>query len=239
MLTPWLGYVKPLLLSSPTQISVPGPSPIDSAEYATDYLEVKQYGAKTGSLRTQLQTENALFWNDNVVRQYQIGARDAATRHGLDILESARFFAVLNMGAADSIIGCWRAKVESSYWRPSTAIRTLDDGNPATEPDPAWEPLVPNPPYPDYVSGHACLTGASVTAFADTFGPTSLDLNLVSLVPGAGPARHYDSAAQLDTDTMNGRIWLGIHFRKAMTDGNALGHKVSQYGLDHFFQPSD
>jgi hypothetical protein len=40
------------------------------------------------------------------------------------------------------------------------AIRLADtDGNPATEPDPAWTSLVASP-YPDYPSGHACITGA-------------------------------------------------------------------------------
>ncbi len=45
------------------------------------------------------------------------------------------------------------------------------------------------------------------------------------------------TTAALDTDTMNARIWLGIHFRTAMTDGNALGHAVADHAAQHFFQP--
>ncbi len=37
---------------------------------------------------------------------------------------------------------------------------------------------------------------------------------------------------------MNARIWLGIHFRKAMTDGNQLGHDVADFGTTHYFQPT-
>jgi hypothetical protein len=34
----------------------------------------------------------------------------------------------------------------SRAWRPSTAINLADtDGNPATDPDPSWAPLRPNP----------------------------------------------------------------------------------------------
>ena len=32
---------------------------------------------------------------------------------------------------------------------------------------------------------------------------------------------------------MNARIWLGFHFRTAMTDGNALGHAVADYAATH------
>lgn len=37
---------------------------------------------------------------------------------------------------------------------------------------------------------------------------------------------------------MNARIWLGIHFRRAMTDGNGLGHDVASYVLGNAFQPA-
>jgi hypothetical protein len=36
---------------------------------------------------------------------------------------------------------------------------------------------------------------------------------------------------------MNARIWLGIHLRKAITDGNKLGPDVTAYGTAHHFQP--
>jgi hypothetical protein len=53
-----------------------------------------------------------------------------------------------------------------------------------------------------------------------------------------GTSRHYDTADSLDEETMNARIWLGIHFRKGMTDGNQLGHDVSNWGITHYFQPT-
>jgi hypothetical protein len=35
-------------------------------------------------------------------------------------------------------------------------------------------------------------------------------------------ARHYDTARQLNENTINARIWLGLHFRRAMIDGKQL-----------------
>ena len=37
---------------------------------------------------------------------------------------------------------------------------------------------------------------------------------------------------------MNARIWLGYHFRTAMTDGNALGHAVAAFAADSTFAPA-
>jgi len=38
---------------------------------------------------------------------------------------------------------------------------------------------------------------------------------------------------------MDARIWHGIHFRTAMTDGNALGHATADDAAANYFQPSD
>ena len=238
MLAPWLGFVEPLALKSPTQMRLPGPDALDTDSYTRDFAEVKAYGAKDGSSRDAAQTQTALFWNANAVLQHQVALRDQTTRRGLDILTSARAFAVLNTAAADALIACWRAKYDYAYWRPVTAIRMADtDGNDATEPDPAWTPLQPTPPYPDYTSGHACFTGAASHTLSHLFGADSLDLDISSLA--TAPSRHYDTADALDAETMNARIWLGFHFRTAMTDGNRLGHRVSAWTIRHYFEPTD
>ena len=52
------------------------------------------------------------------------------------------------------------------------------------------------------------------------------------------PNRQYTNLGVLDAETMNARIWLGIHFRTAMTDGNALGHAVADYAGANYFQPT-
>jgi hypothetical protein len=237
MLAPWLGFVEPLALRSPTQIALSGPDDIGSAAYAKDFAEVKAFGVKEGSSRSAAQTELAMFFSDNVMQQFQSGLRAQVSRRGLDIAESARAFALLGTAAADAPIACWRAKYDEAYWRPITAIRLADtDGNDATQPDTGWTPLVVNPPYPDYTSGHACLTGAASGVFSHLFGADSLGLDLFSAVTST--TRHYDSVADLDRDTMNARIWLGLHFRKAMTDGNRLGHDVADVVTTHFFQPT-
>jgi hypothetical protein len=228
MLVPWLGFVRPLVLRSPTQIRLSGPDALTSSAYARDFAEVK-------APRTAEQTGTALFWNANAIVQYQTAMRDQVTRRGYGIVRSARAFAMLSTSTADSLVGCWRAKYDNAFWRPITAIREADtDGNPATVADPMWTPLATTPPYPDYLSGHACLTGAATETMGHLFGRRSIDLDVASTVTGT--TRHYDSTAALDAETMNARIWLGFHFRKAMTDGNRLGHESAGYVIRHEFQ---
>lgn len=237
MLAAELGFVTPLLLESAIQFPLPGPDALSTVGYARDYVEVLRYGAKEGSRRTAAQTDTALFYSDNAILQFQTGLRDQVTRRGLDIVESSRAFALLGTSTADALIACWRAKYDYAYWRPVTAIPLAGtDGNPATRPDADWTPLTDTPPYPEYTAGHACVTGATTGTLSHLFGADSLDLNLFSNVTMT--TRHYDTADALDRQTMNARIWLGLHFRKAMTDGNDLGHHVSDWASSQYFQPT-
>jgi hypothetical protein len=235
MLAPWLGFVRPFALRSPTQIKLHGPDKLRSKAYARDFAEVKAKGALTGSTRTAAQTETALFWNANAILQYQQAMQDQVTKRGWGIVRSARAFALLGGGTADAAISCWRAKYDYAFWRPVTAIRLADtDGNRATKPDPRWMSLVQTPPYPDYTSGHACATGAASETFGKLFGKRSLDLVVTSTVTGT--TRHFNSLRALDAETMNARIWLGLHFRRAMTDGNGLGHAAANWMINHELQ---
>jgi hypothetical protein len=237
MAVAWLGFVRPLALRAPDQIPLAGPDALHSRAYARDFAEVRAYGAAQGSARSDAQTQTAMFWSANVVAQFHTALQDQITRRGVGLLPAARASALLGLASADTQIGCWRAKYEHAFWRPVTAIRLADtDGNPRTSPDPAWTPLALNPPYPDYVSGHACITGAATETFGHLFGSRSIDLDVTS--PVTGTTRHYRSTAALDAETMNARIWLGLHFRRAMTDGNRLGHETARWIARHELGPA-
>jgi hypothetical protein len=237
-LTPWLPFTRPILIDSATQFAPDGPEPLGSADYAEDLAEVGLMGAATASGRSEADTALALFWFDNPPRQYQDAMRDRAVRHEMDIVESARMFAAANASGADAGITCWRAKYESNYWRPLTAIQQADrDGNDATTADPAWSSLRPAPAYPEYPSGHACLSSAVAQALEELFGEGDLDMNIQSLTPEvAGTTRHYDTADAWVDGVVDARIFLGIHFRDAMDDARALGRGVADHVVDRWFE---
>ena len=118
-----------------------------------------------------------------------------------------------------------------------TAINLGDtDGNPATVADPTWAPLVTTPNYPEYASGHACITGSATNTFSYLFGSRHIDMNVYSSVTAT--TRHYANSVALDNETKNARIWLGLHFRTGMNAGNRIGHFASRWTISHVFQPT-
>jgi hypothetical protein len=99
-----------------------------------------------------------------------------------DIRENTRLFGLLNMAMADGYIGTFEAKYHYNYWRPVTAIQLADtDGNPYTIADPAWEPLLPTPPVPDYDSGHSVEGGAAAYVLKGFFKDDDISFTACNL----------------------------------------------------------
>jgi hypothetical protein len=234
-LAPWLSQVTPFTLTSDSQFR-PGPPPaLDSAQYTQEFNEVRDYGgdAATGSLRTPAQTDTALYFSRDIgAGPYQAGLRDLATRHQLDISDSARMFAAVDLSLADTIFAVWDAKYLYGRWRPITAIRET----PAPDGNPTWTPLITTPNYPDYVSGLSGVTGA-LSQSLDRLG--LFDLIVTSPAPILDPTRHYTDPVAMRTDVINARVWNGIHFRSADVAGAAIGVDVANWAVDHNFAPTN
>ena len=232
---PWMGQMRPLLIRSADQFRPNEPPALTSRRYARDFNEVKETGAATDSTRTPLMTETALFFAGLGLPALQVSLRDLVTRRGFDISKSARLFAAVDMSIADGIIVSWDSKFHFGFWRPVTAIQLADtDGNPATEADADWLPIVNTPPYPDYTSGMSSVIGALTRSLTRVLGTRRVDLNIAST---SGVTRHYEFAGQLDRDVIDARVWSGIHFRFADTAGNRQGHRVADWALARYFKP--
>ena len=88
MVGAWLGFVDPLLLPSPTHFPLAGPPALDSAQYAADFAEVRDYGALDASLRKPEQTDTALFHTVAPRFQHLEAIRDQIAGRDLDIVEA-------------------------------------------------------------------------------------------------------------------------------------------------------
>jgi hypothetical protein len=241
--TPWVGAVTPFLLQSPDQFQTAGPKALTSTEYAAEFNEVKGIGGNgttTISSRTSTQTHNAIFWQsmggpallwNGVARSL---VEDPA--NGIDVVESALLFAELNLSGADAAISCWNDKYHFDFWRPWHAIRQADrDNNPLTAQDATWTPLL-TAPYPDHVSGHNCLDGAEVRVLQFFFG-NDIRFGVTSNTPQQGiETRFFDHFSEPLAEIIDARIWAGLHFRSADTQGQQLGRNVADYMVDNYFQ---
>src|SRR5213595_1294049 len=211
-------------MSSSSQFRPPGPPSLDSEQYAADYNEVKELGAALGSTRTADQTQIALFWADGAGTETPPGhwnsiAQIIAAGQGNTLEQNARLFALLNIAMADAAICAWDTKYTYHNWRPVTAIRNGDtDGNPATEPDPAWSSFIVTPPFPDYVSGHSTFSSAAATVLALFYGTDAITFTTGSdFMPGV--FRSFNSFSAAAGEAADSRVYGGIHFRFASDDG--------------------
>ena len=240
MAVPWMGNVTPFALTRPSQFRAASPPALTSREYARDYNEVKAMGSLNNSLRTSEQTDMAHFWNANYVVLWNQILRDTANAHVGNIADSARLFALANMSIADALITAWNTKSYYVLWRPSTAIQEGDnDGNPRTAGDASWQPLIANPPYPDYSSGANNFTGATTRALELFFGTDHMTFSVTTT--NTGPTiediRTYSRFSDAAQEVVDARIYQGIHFRFADEVAREQGRQVADWTFKNLLRP--
>lgn len=171
MLLPSMAHTLPWVIPTPTSYRPPPPPALTSGQYTADFIEEKAVGELNSTVRTPDQTQAARFWAATALTFWLRAAAAAAVETHTTLIENARLFALLTMATADAAIAVWDSKVFYYFWRPITAIRLAStDGNPLTDEQADWTPLIVTPPYPDYVSGHAGLSGAAAAVLITYFG---------------------------------------------------------------------
>ncbi|WP_246158481.1 vanadium-dependent haloperoxidase [Catellatospora sichuanensis] len=232
----WTGHVKPFLIPSASMFRTSGPPRLTSSTYGRDYNEVKRLGAADSSVRTADQTSAAIWWHDRRLTEWEI-KRQVAISQGLNALQAARMFAMVDMTEADALIACYSEKEYWSFWRPVTAVQLGDtDGNRATVGDPNWVPLLVTPPFPDFTSGHTCFTSASMATLAFFYQRDNISFSAYS--PAANATRHFTSFSKALAEVVEARIWGGIHFRSADNQGVRIGLSVFAYmAAGDYFKP--
>ena len=237
----WVANVTPFALKSGDQFRAGPPPPLTSHNYTRDYNEVKAMGARFNSSRTDEQTDLALFWATNYVALWNRALRDIAEAQNLNIGDSARLFALVNLAMADAIITAWDSKVAHVSWRPLTAIRLgNDDTNPDTVGDSEWQPLINNPNYPDHTSGANNNSGAATRMLELFFGTNEMSFIVRTTNTAAiQQTRTYGRFSDAAQDVVDARIYEGIHFRFADEDARKQGRHVAQWVFGYFLKPLD
>jgi hypothetical protein len=239
MLTPWFGEVPPLTLKSGDQFRSKAPPPLSSKRYTENYNEVKALGARFNSARTPEQTQLASFYTGNLLIVFTQTLRDVAAANTDNIGDNARLLALGTLAIADALITAWDSKRQYVFWRPITAIREGEnDLNVHTVGDPTWEPLINTPNYPEYTSGANNAAGALTRMLELFFGTDDITFTVISANPSASPTtRTYHHFSDLSWDTVDARIYQGIHFRFGDEAGRTQGRQVAEWAFGHFLQP--
>jgi hypothetical protein len=229
--------MKPFAMAKGSQFRPKPPIALDSKEWATDYNELKDYGGKVSTNRTAQQTEAALFWTSPLLA-YQPLVRQLVTAKQMGVVDSARFMALEAVALNDAIIAVLDAKYHYNFWRPITAIRNGDnDGNPATDSDPAWQPMANTPMHPEYPCSHCIQSGSVAAVVKAVLGGT--DIPEVALTSPATPGvtHRWTNMTAFTEEIANARIWAGFHYRFSTAVGTDMGLQIGEYVVKNVMQP--
>lgn len=245
-------FLWPFATNSAEQFRAPPGQLLDvsSPFYAEQYNQVKQLGDARvrGAHPDSQQTQIARFWPAGGL-DWNANLRVIVSGRGLDRWQHARLFALANMAVNDSLISVFRSKYYYRFWRPITAIRTINDGNPDTEADLTWVPFSTTPPYPDYPCGSTGVTGAMSQTLRNFFGTNAVGFTrsvAAPAVPLPAPmvplpattiTRKYNSLSIAENEQARGRMYEGIHFTEGCYASIASGNRVANWVYQHKLQP--
>lgn len=241
-LLPHWGAVACFVLPAGSALRPAAPPHLASHRYAWEVRQVQALGAADSHHRTAEQTEVARFWAYGPGTATPPGhwnevAQQLVTTSRFDLCDRARVLALLNLSLADAAMVAWECKYAYGLWRPITAIQLADqDGNPWTEPDASWTPLLPTPPFPEYVSGHSCFSAAAATVLARALGSDKVAFAVGSDdLPGV--QRRYRRLSDAAWESGMSRIYGGIHFLSGNLEGLHAGQRTGAYVFDNTLRP--
>jgi hypothetical protein len=228
-----VGGITPFTARTVDVFQTSGPDPLQSARYARDFAETRDFGRADSALRTAEETDIAYFWSENPYVHWNRNVIALAVAQGLDVPETARLLAMVHTAAADAVIAGFAMKYRHRAWRPRTAIPLADlDGNDRTDADTSWRPLL-SVNHPEYPSGHGFWSTALINSVAAFFGTTELTWTITTsktAVPAVvKTGRTYTSLGPLLMEIGNARIWAGLHWRQSVREGMQIGARVAAH----------
>jgi hypothetical protein len=239
------GDAKPFGLPTPYYYLPRRPPELNSQEYADALNDIKAIGGATSTVRTAEQTQLARAWAAVNYRQqwsaiWNNVTRDTARSQGLNLIETARLFALVNATMHDSVQTAQASKFVYKLWRPVTAIqRAGEDMNDGTTAEPTWMPLLTTPPYPSYAGNMACIGAGVSRSLALFFGTNDIPVTArwTGINGNADVAMSYPGFWQLAEAQGVSREYGGIHYRFDTTASQEVCPKVAGYIYANYARP--
>jgi len=228
--------MKPWAIPSVEALMPPPPVALGSARWAKDYEEVRRLGARASKERTPHQTLMARY---RQAFDLTPTMRSLADQPGRTPVQNARMFARYQMAFDDAAEVMAAAKFKYDFWRPITAIRNgAADGNDATQPEPAWVPLLPTPNFAEYPCGHCTVAAAIAEIMKAETGPRppggvrvgslAVPNSIVQTLPD------WDDWAQQVSDS---RMYGGVHYRFSNEAGEQIGRAAARIVAEKVMRP--
>jgi len=215
---PCWGGLRPFVLRGGLDVDPGPPLPYSESPASPFFREAKEVHATVEAL-TDEQRAIARFWADGPGTPTPAGhavsiLSQLVRGRGCTLDVAAEAYARVGIAAADAFVGCWAIKYKYNLLRPVTYIRNVID--------PAWRPFLDTPPFPEYVSGHAVQSGATMQVLTDLFGENLPFTDRTHEAPGLA-ARSFRSLLQAGEEAASSRLYGGIHFRRPTSAASRWG----------------
>jgi hypothetical protein len=222
------GGITPWAMDKGSQFRPAAPPALDSAVWTRDVNEIRELGSIDSKKRTPEQTEIGRFWFFTGPRTYVQLAKQVAQAKKMDVVDSARLYALLSMATNDAFIAVFDAKYAHNFWRPITAIRNADlASNPATPREPSWTPLGMTPPHPEYPCAHCIVAATVAEVLRRVAGNDVGELTLTNPTPPA-VTRKWTSLEDYSNEVALARIYAGFHYRFSTEAAADMGKKIGE-----------
>ena len=233
---PHWNKIRTFVLDSAAQFPALPPPPFSTDPDSEFYKMAKEvYDAKV--TMTDLQLATAMFWDCNPYKMNVKGhvmfaekkitpgghwmsiasiASKAAGRDWKGTLES---YVLTAISLNEAFISCWDEKYRTKLIRPETYINQYIDEE--------WVPVLQTPPFPEYTSGHSVASTAAAFTLVQLFGD---ELHIVdsSEVAYGLPIREFDGFTAMAEEAAMSRLYGGIHYMSAITQGSVQGRQVGE-----------
>ncbi len=238
-LEPNWSKIRPLVMKSADQFKPAPPYEFSEDTASAFYKEaIEVYNTVNGLTRERLII--AKYWDDSpahvetsghfmfVTRKLTPGGhwmniiKIVAKEKKSDMMECAHLYAISSITLFDAFISCWDEKFRSNLIRPETFINRNIEPN--------WQPVFETPPFPEYTSGHSVASASVAKALTNLIGDNIAFVDS-SEVPFNLSFRKFNSFNEAANEAAMSRLYAGIHFRKAIEEGQKQGRAVADYIL--------
>lgn len=232
--------LKPLVLDTCSQFRPIPPPKYDTTKGSAFYKEA--YQAYDAIVKPNAgDSATAWYWDDNPNTSVTDGhityflqknspaghwihiAYSVAKKEKYDAMKTAALVSKTAIALYDGFISCWDAKYTYNYIRPETFINQYINKD--------WAPLIQTPPFPEYPSGHSVVSSSAATVLTQMVGDNYAFTDSAEL-PFGRPTRHFNSFYEAADQASVSRLYGGIHFITAITNGKEQGRKVGNFVID-------
>jgi hypothetical protein len=229
---PFLQHSRPFLEFSLTATAPPLPFPY-SEDTASKFYKAAKQVYDIGKSLTAEQKAIANWWADVGGSGVGVPAPYHLTSIITEVLESrkaklgraAELYAKTGIAFRDGNIITFRAKYQYNLLRPVTYIQKLIDNT--------WQSYLPNPAYPEYISGLVGLYGPLIQVLIRAYGDIPVTDHTYDW-RGDSP-RAYGSLSELLNEAAVSRVYAGIHYQFTqeitIDISKDLGNKVYNISL--------